>query len=374
MGKQRSFPPTAAFVAPAVAAPATVEWQVGTGFVIEDGEVAGIVAGEYVAGSVFAPLVLVGGAALVAGFAVWYLWGRYGWERVLAPPFDPLGVGYQDLGGCSPPHRSTFVKNGWTGQGTNTGCLLQQGGSLSDKPAPQALNQITVYAQQWVFVSNAWDTLHKYKRVGTAPAQITSFARPVVTEEPFAEPKVQEKLEPRVEPAPRLRLYEEPQVEWRSDDGAKAPPRTPPHVRRPPPRGTRERKYRVTGRAAQELFGFLTEVEDAVNCLVRNVHPKRSVMIGGRWYHTTKAKNPGKMGYFEKVEWGAENLASLDVGGFVACLAQNEIEDRVIGKLGRLADNAWREAHGHLGISPTPQGVQSGPWDRGGPSIPSFMR
>lgn len=403
--------PSVGFVGPAVAVPAGVAFEVGTGFVITEG--GGAAAGGIIGGTLIEEGAVLGGsalfvpllgaaAALVAGFAIWYVFNAAtgGWSRVNAGPLVEDGSvnGYAFDGDCNPNfpgHNFADIARGWR-PSASVACFLDQGlvgTSLLTFSRSVALNPFsTNYARSHTGIGQQyWDTLKKFHRTGTAwPVGVsqartkawvdtTPALREAVSE--LTQPRV--RVDPRADPKLRLRPYEREASSTAVDFPYPEPSPSPepvtvthypndPYVMVPPGRKTREKKVFIRGNAALvRLLDLVTESQDLIDCAVRNVHPWRRV---GR-YWTNKPIPPYAAGNVAaKASYVWENIHTLDVGGFVACLAVNAAEDLAIGKLSKAANSAWIAAGRHVGLPPT-HGVGTGPWDGkglGGVPRPTF--
>lgn len=123
------------------------------------------------------------------------------------------------------------------------------------------------------------------------------------------------------------------------------PPLTNYHLLRAPPDGVKERKVRVAGYAAVNLFiGSATELLDALNAiykaLPKNLRPRRFVSQR------------------ERLEILYENWDKVNVVQAVKNLVYNELQDRLFGAMGNATKQASANLrpHGEL-----PIGFQAGP-------------
>lgn len=129
----------------------------------------------------------------------------------------------------------------------------------------------------------------------------------------------------------------------------------PPHVRRPPVKGEKERKPgRDVKRAIDPIVGPITEAVDAIDAVydalswsVRKGAYKRCRAGGGE---PRECMTPQK-----KLKVIYDNADRLDMVKVVENLAKNHLEDRVIGELSRRADKNLRDRgwHDTFGRGPT---------------------
>lgn len=135
-----------------------------------------------------------------------------------------------------------------------------------------------------------------------------------------------------------------------------APPSpAPPHVRRPPVKGEKERKPgRDVKRAIDPIVGPITEAVDAIDAVydalpwsVRKQVYRKCRAGGGQ---PRECMTPQK-----KLKVIYDNAHRLDMAKVVENLAKNHLEDRVIGELSRRADKNLRDRgwHDTFGRGPT---------------------
>lgn len=125
------------------------------------------------------------------------------------------------------------------------------------------------------------------------------------------------------------------------------------HVNMPPPKGTSEEKpYDNTGRSVKDVYGALTEMKDFADCASKNTTRKNR---DGKTIHPCHG-----MPLAQKLKCLAENAVrgNLDVGGFLECVAQNELTDALIGKISRRTSrNFSRSPYNPRRTSPIGWGV-----------------
>lgn len=135
-----------------------------------------------------------------------------------------------------------------------------------------------------------------------------------------------------------------------------APPTpAPPHVRRPPVKGEKERKPgRDVKRAIDPIVGPITEAVDAIDAVydalpwsVRKQAYRKCRAGGGQ---PRECMTPQK-----KLKVIYDNAHRLDMAKVVENLAKNHLEDRLIGELSRRADKNLRDRgwHDRFGRGPT---------------------
>lgn len=131
-----------------------------------------------------------------------------------------------------------------------------------------------------------------------------------------------------------------------------------PHAPAPPPPGEKEKKFQLgKGGAVGDAFGFVTEVEDAADCLIDAIYNNKP-----HAGHLTKSP-------FGKAQFIAKNFDlsnSQMVEDAISCMIKNEIGDKIIGKLNQAAGKAFGKASG----APRGPGIKRGP----GFGVPTRMR
>jgi len=131
-----------------------------------------------------------------------------------------------------------------------------------------------------------------------------------------------------LEPAP---VPFSPVTVYPKGGGSRHRPSRPPYFTGPKDRvpqlpKPRERKMKFKPSAAHNIYGGLTEIQDALGCLEKN----------------TSGERPRYKGLHQRImvlaNALAENPRSLNLGGFVSCMVKENIEDAVIGKANQLAN------------------------------------
>ena len=132
----------------------------------------------------------------------------------------------------------------------------------------------------------------------------------------------------------------------------------PPHVRRPPVRGEKERKPgRDVKRAIDKIVGPVTEAVDAIDAVykalpwsVRQEAYQDCLWAPGGLGDARKCMTPQR-----KLRVIYDNADRLDMAKVVENLAKNHVEDMVIGNLSRRADKNLRDRgwHDRFGRGPT---------------------
>lgn len=130
---------------------------------------------------------------------------------------------------------------------------------------------------------------------------------------------------------------------------AKAWPR-PDHGRvRRPPRGTKERKTLLRGRAAQlwRWFGPPTEFADLIDSMYKCMPKKmkRQQFIDNGF---------AKVGRAARAQIIYENINDLDVGCFIAAYLENQVEDFVFGRAGQALGRASANRNSPFGYGTGP--------------------
>lgn len=138
---------------------------------------------------------------------------------------------------------------------------------------------------------------------------------------------------------------------------------TPPRPRRPG-RNTKEKKL-VLGRAGSVLriFGHYTEGIDLIQALFDAIDWKKrqkDKVVGKIWGDGFETKYPGQkywsVGAWRQARYVFTNFGAIDFESALRNIVGNEIEDRVIGKAGQLANQITKNKHW---ISP--KGIGMGP-------------
>lgn len=131
-------------------------------------------------------------------------------------------------------------------------------------------------------------------------------------------------------------------------------PRTGPSVRpnshrnRPPRRREKERKMRTSVPVARRIaavLGEATEIADFVDCLWQAL--PRDVAISGRGAYTRDAKTRVKGQRTTPQQKLADlyrNIQHLDIAAALTGCVENELEDQVLGRLGKAASRARANA------------------------------
>lgn len=151
---------------------------------------------------------------------------------------------------------------------------------------------------------------------------------------------------PRPTARPLPKPYETPAVTWRSDGGypGGSPTKTKePHKQVPPRPNVRERKFRLNLGLAGKLYGSFTEFQDFTDSIADAVEGKRC-----------KSRNP-----FKAWECIAANWDRIDWEKAVYNLIANQIEDYLIGQVGKVNAKAVAHAAAH-GYYRSPVGFQFG--------------
>lgn len=132
------------------------------------------------------------------------------------------------------------------------------------------------------------------------------------------------------------------------------------HNQLPPPPGTKERKVKANYGAAGAAYGFVTEVQDMSDCLVK------ALKAGG-----AKGRAPGRWDLPGRAMWIAKNSGFLDdkaMGAFIECVATQEVGDSLMGAASRGIDRRFRAA-GYNGLrgfnGGRPSGLAMGPHQQG---------
>lgn len=118
------------------------------------------------------------------------------------------------------------------------------------------------------------------------------------------------------------------------------PPKDPPLPSKPGP-GTKEVKMKLVIKGpVRYLFDSVTELLDVLNCLYAGL--PRELQLKPRWDPT---RHGGQGGWRHptpqmKAQQVYQNVNSIDWPKVFGCMVQNEIEDRLIGKVGQLTANA----------------------------------
>lgn len=130
------------------------------------------------------------------------------------------------------------------------------------------------------------------------------------------------KVGPKVGPSP-------PYIIIPDASGDTGPNEPGPHIRKPPEKGTKERKKALDAAGfAASLYGSLTEVGDWVDAINKAL-PVHLRSHGG---------------LTDKIENLYENFEAIDLETAIKELILNEIQDRVVGKIGGLTKKGTRKA------------------------------
>ena len=142
--------------------------------------------------------------------------------------------------------------------------------------------------------------------------------------DPRVDPRARPRLDPRRDPFLENRLTVSPQALTRQQGAF--------HPRRPPPAGTKERKFVFAPHAASavvRIFGGITEIGDFVDSL---------------YFAIPKHLRPqGKQKLTAKMQAIYDHFWSMDFNKAVQNLVENEAKDRFYGKLGKLTAQANRD-------------------------------
>lgn len=130
------------------------------------------------------------------------------------------------------------------------------------------------------------------------------------------------------------------------------------HNQLPPPRGTREKKAKADYGAIGKAYGFVTEVQDFQDCLVK------SIKAGARASGVHLPGAPGRWS-LQRSRWIVENSRHVDMETFVECVASQHVFDELQGAANRNIDRRFREKgylNGLRGINGgRPSGFATGP-------------
>lgn len=125
---------------------------------------------------------------------------------------------------------------------------------------------------------------------------------------------------------------------WWDNPGEKG--KIPPHKEIPPPPGDNEVKVKVPYGALGRLYGGLTEFKDALDCMSKAQDEWRR--YGRLW---TRVKDPCKgLPLHAKALCVFQHLDRTDWVAAVECFAQNQLTDKVIGKLSSKVDDNIRKS------------------------------
>jgi len=157
-------------------------------------------------------------------------------------------------------------------------------------------------------------------------------------------------LEPPIQPYPSVTQY--PRTRTRPGGSSRPPAYRPPYFTGPKdtvpqlPK-PRERKLKFRPSAAHQIYGALTEIQDALGCLEKN----------------TSAERPRYKGLHQRIMVLAnalvENPRSLNIGGFISCMVKENVEDAVIGKANKLANRITQNKDWTR-----PVGIGTGTWSQ----------
>lgn len=183
----------------------------------------------------------------------------------------------------------------------------------------------------------------KYARPVVMPSLALPPPAPATTEKTYTRTRTRQR--PRDRPAP----YQSPATQVSVPPKGGQPVETPViHDHLPPGRNIRERKKHLHAGALAKLYGKFTEVADVIDCAIKNIKAPK-----GKGYRHNKSARYG--GLHRKAQYVYNNLDRLDVGGFLSCVAQDNLEDFMVGKANQLANNITK--HNTYG---RPVGVGSG--------------
>lgn len=126
----------------------------------------------------------------------------------------------------------------------------------------------------------------------------------------------------------------------------RGPSKTPhdkPPVREPPPKGTKEQKWKVgKGGPIGDAFGHVTEALDALDCAFK--------AAGGHGQASVQNKTAFVLEHFDITD-------PHTVAQMIKCMALNQVTDTLVGKANSSASKAWAKAHEKMGVKGPPRGV-----------------
>lgn len=117
------------------------------------------------------------------------------------------------------------------------------------------------------------------------------------------------------------------QIEFRHGKPPKAGPGV--HTVMPPSPREKEDKGEFPGKALAEGYGVLTEINDALDCLQKNIKFPKSPRHGA-----SRQPLPSQR-MQDRIAWVLDQTSrgNLDVAGFMACYVQSQATDAAVGKL-----------------------------------------
>jgi len=312
-----------------------------------------------------------------------YLWnipgaepipGAGGWAKFATPEgftFTPPGS-WSLAGECSPVNSGTAIS--W--RGTWAGCTVGQFNSQDTHLVTTSLSIAIERSTNPAFSPTYWAWRH-YTRPsndGTTfdlsyqPASSRALLLGLST--PPA-PQTVEKTFPSRNPWPNRAPQQLVRTITVNNHGGHATPPAEPKPGdpidrpRPPPKGTRERKWKLgKGGAVGDIFGAVTEIEDFMNCMAATTWAWKRYDAGGKKRHGVETKRikpcAGIANPILKAACLAQYADYTDPQALVdlmKCVAMQNLTDMIVGKANSAAGKAFGQASG----SPRGVGIKRGP-------------
>lgn len=174
------------------------------------------------------------------------------------------------------------------------------------------------------------------------PWRVLPYRRPSPWRAPSEQPYTYSPPSPTYRPAPSPSA--EPSLEVVIQPGAVSPPRGSWHIRRPPTRGEKEKKFIMSIAGASQLGRMLSMITESLD-LLNAAYKALPDDVRKKGYATPQ----------EKLSLILNNLDKFRPGTFVAEYLSNQLEDTAFARFSKIGAKAQREAANRFGVAPRPE-------------------